>query len=132
MMRRHMDGKESNPLKYKTLWNQNRFHRVLSYEPVSQTSGSLFEPVSLTPGSFLYCNSSIQDFTSSSVVPAQNLLPSSQFPLPALSARFCPLLPIPLLLEVQNGITVIPSKLQLSTKVSMMRGSSPHQIGYPI
>ena len=51
-MCKHMEGKESYHLKYKTLWNQNRFHRVLSFEPVSQTSGSLFEPVSLTPGSF--------------------------------------------------------------------------------
>lgn len=61
--------------------------------------------------SFLYCNSSIKDFTSSSEAPAPNLFPSSQVPLPALSARFCPLLPMPLLLEVQNGMTVMPSKL---------------------
>ena len=52
MMRRHMEGKNYITFNIKTLWNQNRFHRVLSFEPVSQTSGSLFEPVSLTPGSF--------------------------------------------------------------------------------
>ena len=41
-----------------------------------------------------YCNPSIQDLISSSDAPAPNRIPSSQLPLPALSARFCPLIPI--------------------------------------
>ena len=41
------------------------------------------------------------------------------------------LLPIPLLPEVQKGITVLFPKSWLSTKVSMMRGSYANQMGYP-
>ena len=57
--------------------------------------------------------------------------PSIQVPLPARDSMFGPLLPMPLPPDVQNGITVIPSKLYFSTKVSRIRGSSPHQIGKP-
>jgi hypothetical protein len=39
------------------------------------------------------------------------------------------LLPIPLLPDVQNGITVFPDKSACSTKVYVIFGASPHQIG---
>ena len=74
---------------------------------------------------------SIQDFRSSSDTFPLKRFPSSQVPLPARASMLGPLRPIPLLAEVQNGITVIPSKLYFSTKVSIIRGSSPHQIGNP-
>ena len=76
--------------------------------------------------------SGIQSFISSSEIPALSLLPASQFPLPACEARLLPLLPIGLLPEVQNGMTVLPSKSCASTNVLMILGASPHQIGYPM
>ena len=60
--------------------------------------------------SFHYFSPSIHDLSSSSETSPSNLAPSSQLPLPALSERFCPLLPMPLPPDVQNGIMVIPLK----------------------
>jgi hypothetical protein len=48
--------------------------------------------------------------SSSSETLPLNLSPFSQFPLPASSARCLPLLPMPLLEDVQNGITVASPK----------------------
>lgn len=75
--------------------------------------------------SIVYCNPSIHSARSSSDAPPSSRSPESHVPLPACTARLSPLLPIPLPPDVQKGITVIPSKLWLSTKVLTMRGASP-------
>ena len=73
---------------------------------------------------------STQDATSSSLTPDRNLCPSCQFPVPAISARSCPLSPMPEEAEVQKGITVLPVKSLFSTKESTGHAAIPHQMGY--
>ena len=68
------------------------------------------------------CSSSFDTFP-------EKRLPCSQLPLPACAASVSSLCPMSLLPEVQNGITVIPVKSWLSTKVLMIRGACPHQMG---
>lgn len=65
---------------------------------------------------------STQSRTSDSVTPDENLLPSSQLPVPASFLRSSPLSPKPELDEVQNGITVLPLKSKLSKKVKTAIG----------
>lgn len=55
--------------------------------------------------------------------------PSSQFPEPAASASNSPLCPKLDEADVQNGITVFPSKLFASTNVFTGQAATPHQIG---
>lgn len=56
--------------------------------------------------------------------------PSSQTVLAGVKeCRFCALLPMPLLPEVQNGTMVFPEKSYDSKKVERMRGACPHQMG---
>lgn len=58
--------------------------------------------------------------------------PSNQFPPFASSANNSPLCSRPDEDDVQNGITVFPSKSFAFTKVSTGYAAIPHQIGYPI
>ena len=51
-------------------------------------------------------------------------------PLASLSSVFAEL-PMELEDDVQNGTMVAWERSALSTNVSMMRGASPHQMGYP-
>ena len=69
-------------------------------------------------------------WTSASSTPDRNLCPSCQSPVPAMSARSCPLSPNPEDAEVANGITVLPVKSLFSTKESTGHAAMPHQIGY--
>ena len=59
-----------------------------------------------------------------------NLIPSCQSPVPAMSARSCPLSPSPDDAEVAKGITVFPVKSLFSTKESTGHAAMPPQIGY--
>ena len=62
-----------------------------------------------------------------------NLVPDTQFPpFFASSASSFALLPTPLLPEVQNGITLLPVKSWLSTKVQRILGAFANQMGYPM
>lgn len=72
---------------------------------------------------------SSQVWTSLSLTLERKRWPSIQSPAPASSARSWPLSPKPELAEVQKGITVLPVKSLLWTKVSTGQAASPHQMG---
>lgn len=59
----------------------------------------------------------------------ENLIPSSQFPVPAASFSSSPLSPKPELTDVQNGITVFPVKSFALINPSTGHAAMPHQIG---
>ena len=71
----------------------------------------------------------IQSCSSASDMPRVRRVEARNVPVPASSPRASPVRPGPLLPEVQNGITVMPVKSWLSTKVERMRGESPYQMG---
>ena len=80
-----------------------------------------------------YCRKlSIHFRTSSSVALPGKRFPAFHSPLPASVASLVPVEPMPLLPDVQNGMTVAVPKSYASTNVSMMRGSCVAQIGYPM
>ena len=58
-----------------------------------------------------------------------NLCPSFQFPEPAICSSIFPLWPNPDDEDVQNGITVFPSKLLSFTKLFIGHAAIPHHIG---
>ena len=75
-------------------------------------------------------SSSTQACTSAASTPERNLIPACQSPVPARSAKSCPLSPMSEVEEVQKGITVLPVKSLASTKVSTGQAAMPHQMGY--
>ena len=72
---------------------------------------------------------STHDLTVLSDALDENLCPVCQSPVPAISQSSFPLSPKPELAEVQNGITVLPEKSLLFTKVFTDQAAIPHQIG---
>ena len=61
--------------------------------------------------------------------PEENLCPSSQLPVPAISASSSPLCPIPEEEEVAKGMTVFPVKSLASTKAFTGHAAFPHHMG---
>ena len=72
---------------------------------------------------------STQAWISSCETLEEKRCPSSQFPVPAISASSCPLSPRPELADVQKGITVFPVKSFASIKPSTGQAAIPHQMG---
>src|SRR5699024_113650 len=62
----------------------------------------------------------------------ENLWPSIQSPVPAMSASSLPLSPRPELKLVQNWITVLPETSSASTKPSTGQATLSHQMWYPL
>ena len=63
------------------------------------------------------------------LTPEEKRCPSSQSPVPAMSASSWPLSPRPELELVQKGITVLPEKSLASIKPSTGQAAMPHQMG---
>ena len=70
-----------------------------------------------------------QSVTSCCVTAEGKRWPSCQSPVPASAASCAPLSPMPLLAEVQKGMTVLPVKSLALTNVSTGHAAMPHQIG---
>ncbi len=70
-----------------------------------------------------YCTFLSQSVSSSSVVFAEKRFPCNQPPLPAKAQSESSLSPISLEPDVQKGMTLIPLKSCLSTKVLMTLGA---------
>lgn len=70
-----------------------------------------------------------QSVTSCCVTAEGKRWPSCQSPVSASAASCVPLSPMPLLAEVQKGMTVLPVKSLALTNVSTGHAAMPHQIG---
>lgn len=79
---------------------------------------------------WLESKSFIHSIISSSPALDENRFPSSQLPVPAMSANSLLLSPSPELAEVQKGITVLSVKSFASINPFTGHAAIPHQIGY--
>lgn len=85
--------------------------------------------ITINPIINIYFKLSVQFLMSESDGLELKRCPSNQFPEFAFCSSNFPLSPKPLELEVQNGITVFPSKLFAFTNVSTGHAAIPHHIG---